>query len=47
LTVFKKGDNYILPVDFEEGTQTYAITIEKAEGVQVPTLSRLIGTIGV
>jgi hypothetical protein len=47
LTVFTKGDNYILPVDYEEGTQTYAITIEDAAGAQVPTLTRLIGTVGV
>lgn len=47
LTVFKNGGDYIVPVDFEEGTQTYAITIENESGAQVPTLTRLIGTVGV
>ncbi len=47
LTVFKNGDELIIPVDFEEGTGTYAITIEDEEGATVPTLTRLIGTIGV
>lgn len=47
LTVFKDGDNYIVEVDFENGTGTYAITIEKEGGVESPTLSRLIGTVNV
>ena len=47
LTVFKQGDNFIVPVDFEEGTGTYAITIEDENGASVPTLTRLIGTVGV
>lgn len=47
LTVFKNGEDLIIPVDFEEGTGTYAITIEDEAGATVPTLSRLIGTIGV
>jgi len=47
LTVFKDGDDLIIPVDFESGTGTYAITIEDEAGATSPTLSRLIGTIGV
>jgi len=47
LTVFKNDGNFIIPVDFEEGTQTYAITIENEAGAEVPTLTRLIGTVGV
>ena len=47
LTVFSKEDGDLIPVDFEEGTGTYAITIEKAGGVDSPTLTRLIGTAGV
>ena len=47
LTVFKQGDDFIIPVDFEEGTGTYAITIEAEGGAQVPTLERLIGTVTV
>ena len=47
LTVFKNTNSIIVPVDFEEGTGTYAITIEDEAGAQVPTLTRLIGTVGV
>lgn len=47
LTVFKDGDDLVIPVDFEAGTGTYAITIEDEAGATVPTLTRLIGTIGV
>ena len=47
LTVFKNEGSIIVPVDFEEGTGTYAITIEDEGGAQVPTLTRLIGTVGV
>lgn len=47
LTVFKDSGDIIIPVDFEEGTGTYAITIEAEGGATVPTLSRLIGTISV
>ena len=47
LTVFKDGDDLIIPVDYEAGTGTYAITIEDEQGASVPTLTRLIGTIGV
>ena len=47
LTVFKVGADFIVPVAFEEGTGTYAITIEDESGALVPTLSRLIGTVSV
>ena len=47
LTVFKNGEDFIIPVDFEQGTGTYAITIENENGATTPTLSRLIGTVGV
>ena len=47
LTVFTGQDDPIVPVDFEDGTATYAITIEPAGGSQVPTLTQLIGTVGV
>lgn len=47
LTVFKNTNDIIVAVDFEEGTGTYAITIEDENGAQVPTLERLIGTVGV
>lgn len=47
LTVFKNSNMIIVPVDFEEGTGTYAITIEDEAGALAPTLTRLIGTVGV
>lgn len=47
LTVFSAEDGILIPVDFEDNTGTYAITIEKDGGVLSPTLSRLIGTAGV
>jgi len=47
LTVFKDGDDIVIPVDYEDGTGTYAITIEDENGAQSPTLSRLIGTVSV
>jgi len=47
LTVFKDSSNFIVPVDFEEGTGTYAITIEDEAGALTPDLSKLIGTVGV
>lgn len=47
LTVFVGDDNPIVPVDFEDGTATYAITIEPAGGSLSPTLTQLIGTVGV
>jgi hypothetical protein len=47
LTVFNQENGFIVPVDFEEGTGTYAITIEDEKGATVPTLTRLIGTVSV
>ncbi|MDF1698210.1 MAG: hypothetical protein P1U56_20345 [Saprospiraceae bacterium] len=47
MNVFKLNGDFIIPVDFEDGTATYAITIEDEAGALVPTLDRLIGTIGV
>jgi len=47
LTIFKTEDGFVVPVDFEDDTDTYAITIEAAGGAEVPTLARLIGTIGI
>ena len=47
LTIFKQSGDLLIPVDHEEGTGTYAITIEDENGATSPTLSRLIGTISV
>lgn len=44
LTVFQGDEGVFIPVDFEEGTPTYAITIEPRGGVASPTLANLIGT---
>jgi len=45
LTVFDDSET-IIPVSFEEGTGTYAITIEEKGGAQAPNLEQLIGTFG-
>jgi anti-sigma-K factor RskA len=47
LTVFNSGDEIFIPVDYEEDTPTYAITIEPAGGSLSPDLNNLIGTIKV
>lgn len=47
LTVFRSEDGFIIPVDFEEGTATYAITIEPRGGSVSPTLTNLIATVAV
>ncbi|MBT8233885.1 MAG: anti-sigma factor [Saprospiraceae bacterium] len=47
MNVFTLEGEIFIPLDFEEGTKTYAITIEQAGGSQVPTLTRLIGTVNV
>lgn len=47
LSTFDGSGDIVIPVDYEEGTGTYAITIEAEGGAQVPTLTRLIGTVGV
>ena len=47
LTVFQGDEGIFIPIDFEEGTPTYAITIEPRGGQDAPTLANLIGTWGV
>jgi len=46
LTVFQ-GDENIFEVAFEEGTGTYAITIEPLGGKESPSLENLVGTISI
>jgi len=46
LTVFKDG-TAIIPVAYEQGTATYAITIEQESGALTPDLTKLIGTLSV
>ncbi len=45
LTVFDDSET-IVPVSFEQGTGTYAITIEQKGGATSPNLDQLIGTFG-
>jgi hypothetical protein len=47
LDVFEMPENGLLEVRYEEGTQTYAITIEPKGGRNTPTLENLIGTVSV
>lgn len=47
LTTFRGDGTDILPVDFENGTGTYAITIEPRGGSLTPNLAKLICTVGV
>jgi anti-sigma-K factor RskA len=47
LTVFGIPENGLIEVDYVEGTQVYAITIEVKGGVQSPTMANLIGTVNV
>jgi len=44
LDVFQSDGDLVIPVQFIEGTEVYAITIEQKGGVQSPTLEDLIGT---
>ncbi|MEL6987909.1 MAG: anti-sigma factor, partial [Bacteroidota bacterium] len=44
LDVFEGNDN-IVPITYEAGTDIYAITIEPRGGSQAPTLENLIGTL--
>ena len=44
LDVFTAGPA-IVPVSYEAGTGTYAITVEQAAGAQVPDLEQLVGTL--
>lgn len=47
LTVFEIPANGLIEVQFEDGTDTYAITIEPKGGRETPTLENLIGTVSV
>jgi anti-sigma-K factor RskA len=47
LDVFELPLNGLIEVKYEEGTATYAITIEPKGGKDSPTLENLIGTVGV
>ena len=47
LTVFQGDEGLFIPVDFEDGTATYAVTIEQRGGAQSPNLANLIGTVNV
>lgn len=47
LTVFDIPSNGLIEVQFEDGTDTYAITIEPKGGRNTPTLEHLIGTVRV
>ena len=43
LSVFIEDGEIIIPIDFELGTDAYAITIEPSGGSQTPNLDELIG----
>lgn len=47
MNVFTKNGQFIIPIDYEAGTPTYAVTIEKAAGAKSPNLAKLIGTFSV
>lgn len=47
LSTFSGSPDDIVAIDFEDGTGTYAITIEQKGGAKVPNLKRLIATVGV
>jgi len=47
LTVFDIPANGLIEVQYEDGTDTYAITIEPKGGRETPTLENLIGTVSV
>jgi anti-sigma-K factor RskA len=47
LNVFDRPSDGVLEVQFVEGTEVYAITIEPDGGRETPTLENLIGTVGV
>lgn len=47
LTVFDLPASGLIEVEFEDGTDTYAITIEPKGGRETPTLENLIGTVSV
>ncbi len=45
LTVFQGTEGFVVPIDFEQGTNVYAITIESRGGALSPNLEELIGTV--
>jgi len=47
LTVFGIPENGLIEVDYVEGTEVYAITIEPKGGKNTPTMENLIGTVSV
>jgi len=47
MDLFGKPANGLVEVQYVEGTEVYAITIEKAGGVDSPTMTNLIGTVAV
>jgi anti-sigma-K factor RskA len=47
LDVFQSDGDKVIPVQHIDGTQVYAITIERKGGVQSPTLDDLIGTFAI
>jgi hypothetical protein len=47
MNLFDEPANGIVAVDFIEGTEIYAITIEPEGGVDSPTMANLIGTVSV
>lgn len=47
LDVFRAGDSVIIPVQFVEASNAYAITIEPEGGSQVPNLEELIGVFSI
>ena len=47
MTTFNPDKGAIIPLDFETGTKTYAITIEAIGGALTPDLTNLIATVNV
>ena len=47
LNIFDIPEDGLVEVQFVEGTEVYAITIEPEGGRDTPTLENLIGTVGV
>ena len=47
MNLFDAPANGLVEVDFIDGTEIYAITIEPEGGVDSPTMTNLIGTVGV
>ncbi|HJW29079.1 MAG TPA: anti-sigma factor, partial [Saprospiraceae bacterium] len=47
MDLFDAPANGLVEVQYVEGTEVYAITIEQAGGVDAPTMTNLIGTAAV